>query len=235
MPAHILSVRAGEAPQSFRERLQAELAQRCARNPRYSLRAFADYLGTDHATLSQMMRGKRPCTAASVRRLGARLGLNEPDIADYVAGLALPVGGATAEVRHLAEDAASVITDWRAFAILELMRLKDFQTDVRWIARMLGVEPDSVNIALQHLLRLGFLRMESPDRWLDLTGGAIYSQEAFTVLALDQAELARLLAQTERYLAEARQTGGQGDMLYQLEVHCFPLSAAQPGSGEVGQ
>lgn len=39
----------------LRQTLTAELGQRQRRNPRYSLRAFARDLGTDHVTLSQAL------------------------------------------------------------------------------------------------------------------------------------------------------------------------------------
>jgi hypothetical protein len=50
---------------------------------------------------------------------------------------------------------------WYHFAILELTRLQDFQPDSRWIARVLGLNPDEVNIALARLMRLGLLEMVS--------------------------------------------------------------------------
>jgi transcriptional regulator with XRE-family HTH domain len=64
----------------FRHFLQAELGRRCARNPQYSLRAIANYLAIDHATISQMLRGKRPLTARAISRLGTRLGLDLRDV-----------------------------------------------------------------------------------------------------------------------------------------------------------
>ncbi|HLN29547.1 MAG TPA: hypothetical protein VK395_17495 [Gemmataceae bacterium] len=50
------------ASSTFRLYLQAELGRRCAGNAQYSLRAFAKFLAIDHATLSQLLRGKRRCT-----------------------------------------------------------------------------------------------------------------------------------------------------------------------------
>jgi transcriptional regulator with XRE-family HTH domain len=185
MPTQILHS-APTAPQhSFRERLQAELAARCERNPGYSLRAYANYLGIDHATLSQLMRGKRSMTEATVRRLGERIGLASEEVEVY-ASRGEPVRPGSAQVRALAEDAAQVFGRWHAFAILELMRLRSFRPDVRWIARVLGVSATEVQVALQHLLRLGFLQMESPTCWRDLTGGAILREEDFTMLALER-------------------------------------------------
>jgi transcriptional regulator with XRE-family HTH domain len=185
MPTQILHAAPGAPQHSFRERLQAELAARCERNPGYSLRAFANYLGIDHATLSQLMRGKRTMTEATVRRLGERIGLASGEV-DAYASRGEPVQAGSAQVRALAEDAAQVFGRWHAFAILELMRLRAFRPDVRWIARVLGVSATEVQVALQHLLRLGFLQMESPACWRDLTGGAILREEDFTMLALER-------------------------------------------------
>lgn len=268
MAAHVLIQHAVEGtPETFRQRLQTELAQRCGRNPRYSLRAFANFLGTDHASLSQLLRGKRPFTTSSIRRLGGRIGLGVDEIAHFIAQQNVAASdGPSPQVRELAEDAAKVLADWHAFAILELMRLRDFRADVRWIGRMLGVEPEPIQLALQHLLRLGFLRMDAPDRWLDLTGGAVHREEDFTLLALERlarrthslqlasarnapeaprlhgavtlavtaAERTRLMALAERFLAEVSHSATQGaaspssEQLYQLEVHCFPISPPIP-------
>lgn len=199
MPTHLLTSAPQCAHQSFRERLQAELAARCERNPRYSLRAYANFLAVDHATLSQLLRGKRSMTAPTIRRLGQRIGLTEDVIGQYLASANAPEAGG-AEVRALADDAAQVLGQWHAFAILELMRLREFRPDVRWIARMLGVDGNDVQVALQQLLRLQFLRMESATCWRDLTGGAIHREQDFTLLALE-----RLAARSrELQLASAR-------------------------------
>ncbi|HEY6305853.1 MAG TPA: hypothetical protein VI488_05250 [Candidatus Angelobacter sp.] len=43
----------------FRQRLEQEFKVRREKNARYSLRAFAAPLGTDHSTLSQILRAGR--------------------------------------------------------------------------------------------------------------------------------------------------------------------------------
>src|ERR1051325_6297823 len=69
---------------SFRMHLQGVLAQYCARNPRYSLRAFARRLGMNHSTLSQLLRGKRPFSASTIKAIGKRLGLTNPAIEAFI-------------------------------------------------------------------------------------------------------------------------------------------------------
>lgn len=124
----------------IRHTLAAELAQRRTRNPRYSLRAFARDLGTDHATLSQLVRGRRVLSTRMVRMIGRRLNLCAADIAE-------------ACERHHAD------------AILRLARSRAFQPSSRWIATRTGLPLDAVNAALARLLHQRQLRMEAAGRW----------------------------------------------------------------------
>src|SRR5262249_10820626 len=91
---------------------------------------------------------------------------------------------ATGEVRRLTRDAAMVLSDWHHFAILELVRLKSFRADSRWIARVLDLSVDDVNTALQRLLRLELLEMATKGRWIDRSGDAAASLEDFTHAAV---------------------------------------------------
>ena len=155
---------APDASNCFRLFLQAELGRRCARNSQYSLRAFAKFLATDHATMSQLLRGKRPLSERTILKLGTRLGLERAAIDGFIAEESRWRSEAAADVtsnemQQLADDAARVIADWYHYAILELTRLENFEPDSRWIARVLGITTDEVNLALTRLLRLGLLEM----------------------------------------------------------------------------
>lgn len=125
---------------TFRERLQAEFAERKQRSPRYSLRAFARFLGTDHATLSQLLRGRRHLTPRMATLLGRRLGFSSAEIAE-------------ARLEQNAE------------AILRVARSPSFRPDSRWIATRTGLPVDTVNASLDRLIRHGALVMASTTRW----------------------------------------------------------------------
>ena len=172
---------------SFRLYLQSELARRCVNNRQYSLRSFAMNLGIDHSTLSQLLRGKRPMTAKTIEKLGGRLGLDQSAIEKYAAyeemfarTAARPVRG----VRQLTCDLMYLVSDVYHYNILELVRLKEFKPDTLWIARMLGITQDEVNIALSRLLRLGLLEMTDRDCWTDKTGDPPASLEDFAYIAI---------------------------------------------------
>jgi len=155
--------------ESFRQFVQAEIARRCAKNPRYSLRACARALALDPATLSQLVRGKRRFTARSIRRIGTALGM-APDVIElHVRALEAKATrkppGALRPLEELEQDLAALVHEWQHHAILELTALAEFRPDSRWIARVLDTTPDQVNVALQRLTRLGLMRMVSQAHW----------------------------------------------------------------------
>ena len=170
---------------SFRLFLQSELARRCARNAQYSLRAFALHVGVDHSTLSQWLRGRRPITRRSIETLGPTLGLPMAAIDRYIEHSGRE-DAATSAANLLTGDTVSVIADWYHFAILELTRLEEFRCDSRWIARVLDISVDEVNLAIQRMIRLDLLDMESVDRWVDRSGDAVVSLESLPPETLER-------------------------------------------------
>ena len=125
---------------TFRIMLQAELQRRRAANARYSLRSFARDLDVDHSTLSQILRGKRRLTGRTVRAFGRRLRLAGPDIAELCA----------------LENESAVLT---------AIERPNFQADSRWIASMVGIPLDEVNVTIQRLLRKRIVTMTARARW----------------------------------------------------------------------
>ena len=172
---------------SFRLRLQSELAKRCASNTQYSLRSFAMQLGVNHSTLSQLLRGKRTLTEASIQKLGSALKLSSDEIESYLAHYRRsPVADPSVEeAKRLTRDAAEMIADWYHYAILELTRLESFRADSSWVARVLGISTDEVNVALVRLCHLGLLSLEG-DCWVDRSQGLVVSMEDFTQAAIDR-------------------------------------------------
>jgi hypothetical protein len=171
----------------FRERLNEELAARKHANVRYSLRAFAAFLGADHSTLSQVMRGARRATVAQVRSWGRKLALAPEEIAVYLAAEQVPddaTAGRHAMLRHWTAEAMAVVRDPAHFEILRLCRSEGFRPDCRWIAEQTGVPVDVVNVALTRLLRLKLIEMGPGGEWRDRTGLAHLDERAFRREAL---------------------------------------------------
>lgn len=120
--------------------LHDELARRRARNPRYSMRAFARSMSLHHTAISRILRGNRGLSREMLDRLTTRLGLSPAE----------------------ARDARAVENARR---VLLLASSPAFRPDCRWIAMQVGIELDDVNRALHRLLHEGRLVMHSPATW----------------------------------------------------------------------
>ncbi|MCM3869540.1 MAG: DUF4423 domain-containing protein [Pyrinomonadaceae bacterium] len=172
---------------TFRLYLQAELARRCSTNPQYSLRSFALQLKIDHSTLSQILRGKRLLSDRVISKLGKRLALDSSTIDAFILQEKLrSVEGRSTqgEIRQLAHDTVSLISNVFHYTILELIRLPEFKPDSRWIARVLNLTVDEVNLAIARLLRLGLLEMVAVDKWVDKSGPHVTTLEDFSHAAI---------------------------------------------------
>lgn len=157
--------------QDYRETLRRELENRCANNPRYSLRSFARDLKISPARLSDVLSGRYGLSRAAAFDIAKVIGLNAQETEFFCnqvdsqharskqqreAALAL-VQDRTAHYRTLSLDGFHVISDWYHYAILELSLTKDFQSDSAWIARALGINQLVVKSAIERLLRLDLL------------------------------------------------------------------------------
>jgi transcriptional regulator with XRE-family HTH domain len=171
----------------FRDRLAQELGKRRQVNPRYSLRAFASFLGANHSTVSQVLRGKRRIRVALLRQWGQRLGLTAEEVAAYVAVEHVPDATITKrqeELRHWTAEALAIMKDQTHWQIVRISRMPGFRPDCRWVAKQLGVSTDAVNMALSRLLRLRLLKIETPHRWRVSVGCGAVSEAEFRKYAL---------------------------------------------------
>jgi len=157
---------------TFRERLMREFEARRAVNRRYSLRAFAALLAADHASLSQIMRGKRSVPVDRIATWGRKLKLPAEEVAVYAAVGRVADERARAkeeELRQWSAEMLALLSEPAHREILRLSREATFKADNRSIARAIGAGVDEINIALSRLLRLGLLEMKG-GVWIDKTG-----------------------------------------------------------------
>jgi len=161
---------------NFRLFLQQELIDRCRRNSKYSLRSFARTLGIGPSALSDMLNGKRTITLASIEKLGLALGLNPQEISHYQRAIkktndSIFKQQALLDFQQLSLDTYSIISDWYHYAILELMKLKDFKNETNWIAKSLGITKSEANAAVERLVRVGLILINKNGRWTDTSSG----------------------------------------------------------------
>jgi transcriptional regulator with XRE-family HTH domain len=153
----------------FRLFIQREFVNRCRKNPRYSLRAFAKSLGIEPSPLSAILRGKRPISAKMKKRLGLALGFNLEELENF--------GGPqkrTVKVQQMTLDNYAIIADWYHYAILELIKVKGFKSSPDYIAKALNIGMTEAHIAIERLKRVGLLGINR-GRWFDTTAAVLLS------------------------------------------------------------
>jgi len=164
------------AAQSYRDILKREFELRSSRNARYSLRAFAKFLGISQSRLSEILSGKQGLSRAWAEKLSEKLNHNIEErkvFADLVeaeharSSLKRKLAHSRLSSRRqttettLQLDVFHIISDWYHFGITELALTKGFKSDPVWIGKRLGVAPKLIELAIERLLRLGLLIHDS--------------------------------------------------------------------------
>ena len=171
----------------FRERLRHEFESRREKNPRYSLRAMAALLDTDHSTFAQILRGARPVPVSRIRAWARKINISPEEAAAYIAAEHAPdpqTAQRQHQLRHWTAEAMAITSEPAHWQLLRLCRAPEFHADSRWIAERIGVSVDAVNVALSRLLRLGLLEIDTAGKWKDSTGLPRITGSEFRKLAL---------------------------------------------------
>jgi transcriptional regulator with XRE-family HTH domain len=143
----------------FRLWLQKQFTERCKKNPRYSLRAFAKTLDLDASSLSQILSGKRKLSKKGIQNICDKLSATPKELQMF--GLIENNNETEENYLQVDIDTFSVISEWYHYAILELTYVSGFKTDPRWIAKKLSITVEESKSAIERLKRLGLLLEEN--------------------------------------------------------------------------
>ncbi len=197
---------------NYREILKRAFERRCARNPRYSMRAFARDIGVSAPRLSNVLNGRFGFSKASAISIGGKIGLQGAELelfCDLVesehARSSLQRSAALKRLEvsmkryeSVSQDQFEFISDWVHLAILELAKTGDGTFGPAEVVERLGVPEDRVQSALGRLVRLGKLepvdgsdahhrlRLES-DLFVNPTGGSSQAVRSFHAQMLEKA------------------------------------------------
>jgi uncharacterized protein (TIGR02147 family) len=160
----------------YRKYLTCELADRVAKNPLYSLRAFARDLELAPTSLSQVLSGRKNLSQERAIRIAERLELNPPEV-EYLSLLVQQDKAKSPKLREmLAEKVAShkpphdkenlsleyfrIISDWYHYAIRSLTDLPDADMTPQKVGERLGISRFEAEAAIQRLLDLNLLEKD---------------------------------------------------------------------------
>jgi uncharacterized protein (TIGR02147 family) len=150
---------------AVRNILKSRLENLRIRYPNYSLRAFAKKTGVSPATLSLLLQGKRKISEKLASSLCERLLLDPQERSEVLGGFIEAKAKERDSVSEkkqqqyvqLTMDQYRVISDWRSFALLNLIKTVDFKNDTKWMAERLNLPPAEIKETLQRLTRLGMI------------------------------------------------------------------------------
>jgi uncharacterized protein (TIGR02147 family) len=165
--------------------LSEDLEKRCEKNPSYSLRAFARDLNLSPSHLSGVLAGRYGLSREGASDIAKRLSLSKYETDLFIQSVESRHARskamreqATKQLARLQRriktqgrlqlDQFRVISDWFHFAILELTYLKNFRSDIHWIAKALNIHPEAATGAVNRLKRMKMLTTEKP-RWAPVT------------------------------------------------------------------
>lgn len=140
---------------NFSDFLRKQYELRRDKNPKFSLRSFANKLGVDQSLVSKVLNGKRDLSFLSMKNCLERMEIQEPELSELLAKFSRKV----VYHRAIEEDVFTVVSHWSHFAILELFKLENFSADVNEIAERLNLTQIVAEESLQRLERFNFLSL----------------------------------------------------------------------------
>jgi uncharacterized protein (TIGR02147 family) len=148
------------------------------KNSRFSLRAFSARTGVSPGALSEILEGERRVSVELARRITERLYLDPQDRSellklfpdkrpykkrknsDVTENLQLTKDQVDPNYLKLTAARYHIIADWEHFAILSLMRTRNFKADPIWIGKRLGIVAKAAEAALDRLISVGMIEKD---------------------------------------------------------------------------
>lgn len=147
--------------------IQADFDKKQSVNSRYSLRAYASYLGLSPASLSKILSNKVEVSPKILKQIAPKLNLTPAQynkLEDSLKKIKKSNSIKFIEnegIRKLQMEEFNFISDWYHFAILEIFNLDHYDDSPEWIAKKLGIDEAKVEAALDRLINLKLLEYDN--------------------------------------------------------------------------
>jgi uncharacterized protein (TIGR02147 family) len=159
------------------EILRFELSRRAQKNPNYSLRSFARYLGISHALLSLVLSGKRAPSRSLIEKIGDKLCLSPQKTDQLLKTHGQPESQFLRKKKKheskLSLDEFTLISEWQHYAILSLLQVADTKLEPNFIAKRLGISPLLAKLSMQRLFNLKIIVQDGEGKWRQKPGPII--------------------------------------------------------------
>ena len=167
-----------------------------------SLRSFSKLLDISPSTLSKILSGKRGIPKSQAKRFAQKLLKNPTDHEDFIEAVLehksadkfKEIQGDLILDQNESSDMFNVLAEWEFFAILNVIKLKNFDHTPLFLANSLNISLKRVNYCLDVLLKNKFISMDNGEikrvaRNLDTTNDIL--SRALKMAHIEELELAK--------------------------------------------
>jgi uncharacterized protein (TIGR02147 family) len=146
--------------------LRTNLISAQSKNFRFSLRSYSRLLGLNPGALSGIMNGRRNVSRDMAEKITRKLMVDPQERADLLKLFPEKRKYRNTEElknsevdKYLEIEASSfrMIAEWEHFALLSLVKTKNFKNDFDWIGERLGISKYRAQEVTERLISLGFL------------------------------------------------------------------------------
>ncbi len=142
-------------------------------NSTYSLRAYARDIGLHHATLSQILKGRRPLPLKNASTVCDKLRLGPKERTLFMESL-FKSKTSLDEIKIdesderfiLDESYFKVIAEWEHFVVLDLFDISEFDFSLPEIAGRLGITLNRAEVVVTNLVTCGLLKQNQNNQWV---------------------------------------------------------------------
>lgn len=141
----------------FALKLQEQFQAKKARNKRYSLRSYAQFLEMNPGTLSSIIKGKRLVPLQEAAKIMQKLSLAPKDQEQFLLSLGVNTPPDSASYKLDPSRYAVIFDEWEYFVVLAAFRLADFKSTTSWIANKTGITELRVDECLETMEDLAII------------------------------------------------------------------------------
>lgn len=187
-PVGVRMIIAGKKEENYRSWLTREWDKRRAANPRYSLRAFSNFLSVGSTTLSDVLAGKRSLSKQSAQRIAEKLQLSAQDTEEFLLNVQAVAEAPRAPlpVTEIEAEIFKSIADWYHYGILGLASLPKCPNNAIWISEKLQIKVREAEDAIARLQKLNFIRITDENHLENVANGMISTTKGVPSLAVRQ-------------------------------------------------
>lgn len=156
-----------KAQYELRKVLFLRLSEMQAKNPLISLRGFAKSLDLQPGALSEFLNEKRQFSPALQKKIIEKLTL-APDRKQNLLNVIENDQETPVELERIQIDTDSyhLVSESIYYSILCLIETKDFVQDINFIAHRLGKTVHEVEVAIQRLERVGYIKRDEDNKMI---------------------------------------------------------------------